>query len=869
MSNRGRGGWRGRGNYRGRGGQRGGFNGGTSEKSGKVKMTFVNSRLHLSFGYNKTLIDHVRTIEGRQWHNDEKCWSVPFEKKSEVERILNSNSIKYEMDSLVIRMANGEYKSPYFGGDDMPKEITLRLDLFEDSMFVIRYIPCKPSKGDLEMLVSDLYRKITNRLGCEVGEYSDVCSSWTFPIDYYFEFIEEFRNRIPPEKFKIEKLPREIETVLRTRKTEEEDVEINLPNEFISKLYPFQKAGIEKGIRHEGRILIADEMGLGKTIQAIGLAGHYRDNWPLLILSPSSVKFNWLVEITKWIPSLVDETRIIAMYTGKDVNLIDKKTQIVITSYEMSSSIIANDKHLNNDKSTRFGMVILDESHFIKSSKAKRSESALKFCKMAERVVLLSGTPALARPIELHNQIMAINPQSYKGACNMDELRLILNQTIWIRRLKQEVLKQLPAKIRKMVYLKIPELKSEKKKQNKNFMDQFADIENLSAVRKGSFATVDQNYVEGDSEAETSLMAAFAKWWKLSGERKIEPVSEYVLEQLKESENEKILIFAHHLDVINGLEDRIKKKKIDLIKITGAVPSAQRTILVDEFQNNPKIRVALLSITAANMGITLTAASSVLFAELHHTPGVFAQAEDRAHRIGRVGTVNIVYLIGRDTADEWIWNMIGKKIDTLESAGLASSKTSDTVVDLDEQKRQKVEEKENLDDWEDDEAFLNCLKSSMVASNDATNISRSSINNSFDSTISPRNRSVEDQITPRSKSAKSLFSSPENVPQNQLKIDFFYDKTPNKSTQAPNPFSNSKDKSNETIMASSKSINKRTLSRNLANTSRFVIDSDEDDSVQIVAESKKRAATEIVQNAQKRTKTARGIFEEMEFGRKK
>ena len=62
----------------------------------------------------------------------------------------------------------------------------------------------------------------------------------------------------------------------------------------------------------------------------------------------------------------------------------------------------------------------------------------------------------------------------------MDELRLILNQTVWIRRLKQEVLKQLPAKVRKMVYLKIPELKSEKKKQNKNFMDQFANIESLS-----------------------------------------------------------------------------------------------------------------------------------------------------------------------------------------------------------------------------------------------------------------------------------------------------------------------------------------------------------------------------------------------------
>ena len=95
-------------------------------------------------------------------------------------------------------------------------------------------------------------------------------------------------------------------------------------------------------------------------------------------------------------------------------------------------------------------------------------------------------------------------------------------------------------------------------------------------------------------------MAAFAKWWKLSGERKIEPVSEYVLEQLKESENEKILIFAHHLDVINGIEERIKKKKIELIKITGATASAQRTILVDEFQNNPKIRVALVCIKTIN-----------------------------------------------------------------------------------------------------------------------------------------------------------------------------------------------------------------------------------------------------------------------------
>ena len=256
------------------------------------------------------------------------------------------------------------------------------------------------------------------------------------------------------------------------------------------------------------------------------------------------------------------------------------------------------------------------------------------------------------------------------------------------------------------------------------------------------------------------------------------------------------------------------------------------------------------------MGITLTSASKVLFAELHHTPGVFAQAEDRAHRIGRVGTVNIVYLIGRDTADEWIWNMIGRKIDTLESAGLASSKTSDTVVDLD---KQKQEEKENLDDWEDDEAFLNCLKPAPVASGSRANVSITSTNDSFNSTMSSHNRSVENQIAPKSKSSKALFSSPENVPNDQLRLDMFYDKTPNKNTQAPNPAKNAMNVNNAIHMSSPKSsINKRPLSRNLANSTRFVIDSDDDETVEIVEEIKKRAATDIVQSSQKRQKTARG-----------
>ena len=91
-------------------------------------------------------------------------------------------TIEFELDNLnwMIRMASGEYKSLNVEVESEPKQTSLRLDLFEDSTFVIRYIPCKPPKADLEMLADNLYCRITNRLGCEVGKYSDVCSSWIF-----------------------------------------------------------------------------------------------------------------------------------------------------------------------------------------------------------------------------------------------------------------------------------------------------------------------------------------------------------------------------------------------------------------------------------------------------------------------------------------------------------------------------------------------------------------------------------------------------------------------------------------------------------------------------------------------------------------
>merc|ERR1712168_573223 len=105
--------------------------------------------------------------------------------------------------------------------------------------------------------------------------------------------------------------------------------------------------------------------------------------------------------------------------------------------------------------------------------------------------------------------------------------------------------------------------------------------------------------------------------------------------------------------MIQGLKEILEEKNVNFIQIDGHTPSATRKLYVDTFQTSDKCKVALLSITAANSGLTLTAAHLVVFAEIYWNPGVLTQAEDRAHRIGQTDSVTIQYLVAKDTADDF------------------------------------------------------------------------------------------------------------------------------------------------------------------------------------------------------------------------
>ncbi|VFR01320.1 unnamed protein product [Cuscuta campestris] len=319
---------------------------------------------------------------------------------------------------------------------------------------------------------------------------------------------------------------------------------------------------------------------------------------------------------------------------------------------------------------SEFKVVIADESHFLKNAQAKRTNASLPIMQKAKYLILLSGTPALSRPIELFKQLEALFPDVYKnvheygnryckggffgvyqGASNHDELHNLMKATVMIRRLKKDVLPQLPVKRRQQVFLNLEE------KEMKSINALFRELELVKGKIKSSQSKDDY---ESLKLTEKNLIN---KIYIASAEGKIPSVLDY-LGTVIEADC-KFLIFAHHLQMIDSIHQYLLKKKVGCIRIDGSTPAASRQALVTDFQEKESIKAAVLSIKAGGVGLNLTAASTVIFAELSWTPGDLIQAEDRTHRIGQAASVNIYYLLANDTVDDIIWDVVQSKLENL------------------------------------------------------------------------------------------------------------------------------------------------------------------------------------------------------------
>ncbi|GFS90155.1 hypothetical protein TNCV_508161 [Trichonephila clavipes] len=512
--------------------------------------------------------------------------------------------------------------------------------------------------------VIDIFKTVASRL------YDAQTKRWNFLIEDHEKLMSLLKPLQP--NVLIVPLPRFITKIFskvsETKTIKEHDLS-KLDPVMLRSLLPFQRDGVNFAIQHEGRVLIADDMGLGKTIQAIAIANYYSEDWPLLIVTPSSVRYSWQQSFHTWLPSL-DEHEISVINSSKD-HIPNNK--VILMSYDLLTKM--KDTIINR----KFKSIILDESHFLKNPKSARTKAAQDIIKNVKRIVMLSGTPALSRPIELFTQISALRSRDFfsymeygmrycngkqlpwgwdfSGSSCMEELQIVLEETVMIRRLKSEVMQQLPDKFRQMIVLD-PSKVSTKSKVLIAMSQKFKQ-EALRGMEK---------------------RGVLLEYFHETGEVKLKAVCEYILDLLES--DRKFLCFAHHKNVINGICNAIEGKNVDYIRIDGSVSSEQRKKLCDKFQLNDACRVAILSITSANCGITLTAANLVVFAELFWNPGILTQAEDRAHRIGQQDNVVVQYLVAKGTADDEMWPLVQRKLDILNKAGLSKDnfKSADTVM---------------------------------------------------------------------------------------------------------------------------------------------------------------------------------------------
>jgi hypothetical protein len=229
-----------------------------------------------------------------------------------------------------------------------------------------------------------------------------------------------------------------------------------------------------------------------------------------------------------------------------------------------------------------------------------------------------------------------------------------------VRRLKADVLTQLPPKRRECVRLELE-------------AGAAADMAARAADIKAAFAragAAERNAAAGDArgarDARHAAQREMSAWWHASALAKASAAAAYVAELLEGGA--KLLVFAHHAAVLDALEEAVRASRVGYIRMDGSTPSRERHAAVARFQADASVRCALLSVTACGQGITLTASSEVVFCELCWTPAVLLQAEDRAHRLGQRAAVNIRYLVAPGTVDDVMWPLISRKLRCLGRA---------------------------------------------------------------------------------------------------------------------------------------------------------------------------------------------------------
>ncbi len=493
-----------------------------------------------------------------------------------------------------------------------------------------------------------------------------------------------------------------IDEILNASRATETDITVPAPDGL--EYRPFQKAGVAWALDHAST-LIGDDMGLGKTIQALGVVNADDSTRSVLVVCPLSVALNWKAEAEKWLIRKMT----IGVASGKDW----PTTDIVIAHW----GILA--KHSQTVRSRNWDLVVLDEAHYAKNPRSGRTKAIFGDRKAgllplnAKRKLALTGTPIPNRPIEIYPMLKWLAPQEFgnwmefatrycggyrgqfgwdvSGASNLNEFQERLRSAVMIRRLKKDVLTELPAKTRQLILIAADTtdqrkaLESEKSSQKKSAE---ALVRAKAAVELAKAGTPD-DYKQAVAKLREEQGVAFTEMSRVRHETALAKTPQ-TLEHVKDvlaGDGQKIVLFAHHRDVINILRDGLETESGDwpgvkTVSIVGGDSAEDRQEAVHSFQNDPSVRVFIGSIGAAREGITLTAADIAVFAEIDWVPGNLSQAEDRLHRIGQHNAVTIQHVLLDNSLDAKMIKTIVSKQRVLDKA-LDEQNPLDDIGELD------------------------------------------------------------------------------------------------------------------------------------------------------------------------------------------
>lgn len=500
--------------------------------------------------------------------------------------------------------------------------------------------------------------------------------TWEMPINNIIGLCNKFEN----QEIQISGIYEDLH---------KQEFEIDIPKDYTFKTKPFnhQIDGVRFGLNKK-KFLLCDDQGLGKTFQIINWVGCLEKtdtiNKVLIVCGVNSLKYNWQYEIgvhsneKGWVLGTRFRKTTGKAYEGSTKDKLDDLDNLpdyryIITNIE---SLRAGAKKITKSKyhfpiaeklqqlckNGTISVIAFDECHKSKDPTSLQSRAMLLLS--ASYMSAMSGTPLMNNPLDLYFPIHWLGYEQHSlyqfkqhyctfgewggsqvvGYKNLEEIRALMEK-IMIRRLKSEVL-DLPEKIRKIEYVDMTP------KQNQIYKEVYNGV--MSDLQKIKFSNnplsmmIRLRQATGWTGIISNTVQESAKM-----ERMIELVQEIV------ASGQKAIIFSNWESITEVAKEKLKS--YNPAYITGATKADERMKEVDRFQNDDKCKVIIGTIGAMGTGLTLTAAQNVIFLDSPWNMALKAQAEDRAHRIGTKGTVNIITLVCKNTIDERIEELVEKK----------------------------------------------------------------------------------------------------------------------------------------------------------------------------------------------------------------